>query len=129
MYHASRVHVFHGLDKLAEQEATGIFAHGATALAEVEHESTLNVFQRNVNEVGQHAARTLQDLPIATVINESNDVLVVQRTEYLDLLLYELGVGVVVAFEELVPQYLQCYFFGWIGQVSSQVDLGGIAVA
>ena len=53
----------------------------------------------------------------------------VQCTEYLDLLLYELCVGVVVAFEELVPQYLQCYFFGWISQVPSEVDLGGIAVA
>ena len=129
MNHAAPVHVFHRLHKLSEQEPTGIFAHGSAALAEIEHESALDILKSNVNQVGQHAARTLQDLPITTIVNESDDVLVVQCAEDLYLLLYKLRVRVVVAFEELVPQNLQCYFFGWISQVSSEVDLGGIAVS
>ena len=43
VHHSTPVHVFHGLDELAEQESTGLFAHGPAALAEIEHESALNV--------------------------------------------------------------------------------------
>ena len=123
------MHVLDCLNKLPEQKTSRVFAHRAAALAEVEHESAFDVLQSDVNEVGEHAARTLQDLPIAAVVDEANDVLVAERTEYLYLLLDQLRVGVVITFEELVPQYLQCYFFGWICQVSGEVDLGGIAVA
>ena len=76
----------------------------------------------------QLATGRLQDVAIASIVNDTDNIVVSQRAQNLNLLLNQLGIGIIVALQELIPENLECNLAAGVRQVLSKIHFGGIAV-
>jgi len=67
------VHVFHGIKHLVSEVASGVLAHGAHVLADVEKKAALDKLHDQVDHVVDNSARWLLNNALVTVLKESDD--------------------------------------------------------
>lgn len=122
------VHVLEGINHLGHEEASGILAHGAHGLAEVEKEATGNVFHNDEDEVGNDTARGFNNLTSIAEVHHANDAAVVEVLKYRDFVLNGQN-GVFVASKELLLEDLDGNLDLRIALLLRQVDFAGVALA
>lgn len=82
------VHVFDGVQHLVSKEASGVLAHCAERLADIEQETALHVVHDQVDHVVDNAAGWLLDDALVTVLNHTDDALVFEGPKNLDFCFY-----------------------------------------
>jgi len=82
------VHVLDGVEHLVSEEPSGVLAHRAERLADVEEEAALHVVHDQVDHVVDHAARWLLDNALVAVLDHTDDALVLKGPKNLDFGFY-----------------------------------------